>query len=158
VLAAILLTLATCELDRNPLAGLPAGIRGKFVALQRAEPCTVEGLPKVLREELARMLNETRLAMAGPQEEWNDGCLVVPGQPRRQLLFAAHSGNTWLVHFQEAGFAVLPRTLVFTVGDKDAHILWSGSCIQDLPDMNSPSALVGKPVGQWECHSGEGAG
>ena len=153
MLELMFLAATTCGVADVPVTALPVEARARLGALQQANPCTVEGLPEPLGEALRRILKEERLTMANPHEEWNHGCLLVPGLARRQLVFAGHSGSTWLIHFQEGGYAIVPRTVVLTIKDDEVTVEWSGSCYQELPDPNSLGAPVGNPRRRWRCDS-----
>jgi len=152
----ILAAVTSCGLQRDPLAGLPAGVREKLDGLEEARPCATQALPAPVRETLERVLREKELVMAGPNDDWNSGCLVMPGLPQRQLLYVGRSNSSWLVHFQQGGFAILPRTIVLSVHEGKATVDWFGSCFPQPPEPGSPAAMPATK--RWECRETRDAG
>jgi hypothetical protein len=143
MLAAMLLTVRACATYGDPVPALPVSIQKELSRVQVVGTCSVPQLPEPIQRSLAALGHETTLFMADPGEKWNDSCLLVPGLPRRQLVFAGRSGSHWLIQYWEGGYAPQVMTVVLEITGTRANVVWSGSCFETSDPLNSPTEMLG---------------
>jgi hypothetical protein len=128
MLLMLVLAAATCQAGRGPLDGLPASAREGLGPVEALSSCAVASIPPPVRAALAGSLGEKELSMADPGAPWNSTCVPTSPLPRRQLVFAGHSGTAWVVHFWDGGFVPAYRVAVVRVESDRGRVTWSGSC------------------------------
>jgi hypothetical protein len=143
---ALVLAAAVCQSGRGPLDGLPGSAREGVGPVEALSPCAVASLPPPVRAALAGTLGETDLSMADPGGPWNSTCVPTSPLPRRQLVFAGHSGAAWVVHFWDGGFVPAYRVAVVRVQADRGRVTWSGSCWSPQGPEAKGDAWLCRPV------------
>jgi len=111
-------------------------------------PCVsshaVAALPEAVKRAFASAMPAAKFAMADPGEEYQGTDVIdTPGLPTRRLIFAAHCGDRWIIHYEHGGLGHNYDVLIVG-GRPSPRFLWGGTLgagVKDLDDLRHSIAL-----------------
>jgi hypothetical protein len=108
--------------------------RERFLAATRfVETRSVKEVLPAVSREWATLLGVPVVRIAEPDGAYQATDIVTDAeQPKRRLLFAAASGDLYLLAYERGGFASHGVALVFRVEGDGARLVWGGSFLVQL--------------------------